>query len=276
MAITSFKPDNNRFRLKDGLIQPPKTRIRVMVSLDALLDTRLGLIHQKFPEAMDTMQLGTFTQREIDGFSWCPPTDFRTLWDARDDEVLAHAYMTGIYGVLWSILEGAYQDSLEQPFTNRALLIVDLAPYTFSTEEQESLKEALTIKFGHLAEIKFIRVGIEKLSVAYIRQNFEVMVLYEFSHWLHTHQAEFTEKDRLPFVKCFAPRLFYEKLPSSSEYYHEGRIVDPFEELRKVMLPLLDVMFIHAEVFSILTPSLDEALAQANSQKLKNDIYPDV
>lgn len=262
MAITSYKPENNRFNVKDGRIQPPNQRFRFFVSLDALLDTRLGLINHEYPERLKDVDIDVYAKRCIDGFSWLSAAEFKAKWEARDDHALTSAYMTGIHFLLLDMLRSAYYDSIEQPFTNRPTLTVSLAPYHFSKEEQDDFQTTLIYQYGQYADVHLCNTTLEELTLQHVKTRYEVLILYEAVKWLGLHEKEFTEKHRLPFVQVFAPRLYQDKIPSQEESMVDGNPVDFFDITEKHLKPVIDISFLRSEIFSICSPAFYEQQAQ--------------
>lgn len=253
------------FVINEGRIQAPAAHITIYTELDALMDTRLGYLLSEHPDIAKSLNFAEYSRREIDDFPNGSAEQFRRIWKNRKDNVLEFAPMTPAVNVVYGMLEGAKNDSIEQPFTSRPVLEVNVYPYSFTEEERLSLEKTLIFKFGMVSGVKVVNIPYKDMNIEYVKAHYYSLVMYNFNDWFSQHHHEFGDKLRIPFITFFVPKLYYDKVPTSSEMMVGGKKVDHAAETRKGLLPLMDLNYLDVRYFSALVPETDAAVREAYS-----------
>ena len=94
-----------------------KPRIRLFTEIDAVLDTRYGLLKKYHPDIVEAIALSDYYRRTIDAFPGLPYDAFKKLYDARGNDALEFAVLSNIHSIIATTLHGAYADSIALPIT---------------------------------------------------------------------------------------------------------------------------------------------------------------
>ncbi len=122
---------------------------RILLDIDALLDTRLGLLSQMNPDAASRLvQSNAYWERDYTDWErltrgGVSNEEFEAAWVKRDIEVARQSIMTGIIPVLMRIMAEYDQNMRDGVVKDDLALEVNLYPYEFTDEEIEELTEIL-------------------------------------------------------------------------------------------------------------------------------------
>lgn len=240
-----------------------KPRIRLFTELDAVLDTRYGLLKKHYPEVIEQISLIKYLSRTIDEFEGVSYEAFSKLYAARGDDALEHAVMSNIHAIIATTLHGAYADSVDLPLTNKPLLILNLWPYTFSESERANLLESFQLNYGAYATVTLVNIALAELTPDYVKEHFDYLIMYNTNDWLSLHNKAFETK-RIPDKKLIAPALYQGHVPTSEELSSLEGSLSPFEIIHKTLAPLIDLNFIDAEAFSVYSQAFSDRIFSGN------------
>ena len=258
---------------------------RIYVSLDELVDTRLGLISIHKPDiATLLVKEGSdvYFKRMHDKVLWetlgLTKEEYHTLWNNRDVEVLRNSVVTHIPNVINEIIR-LYRSSGEHGLDDiQIYLDVNMHPYRLSTEEQTELEAVLFEMIPILEGISFINVPRKELTHSFIKNKYNYVIMYDFNEWMEIHGPSL-KNQLINQVQFFAPRIFLE-IPDEEEINQDPLIkglweLDPFKVTESMMSPKLGITFIPASDFGPLltkpihpeTPikDLDHVITQSGS-----------
>lgn len=238
-----------------------KPRVRVFTELDAILDTRYGLLRKHYPKVVEQMPLQAYTHRLIDEFPGVPYHEFKQRYDARGDDALEHAVVTNAAVIIRNVVQGAYRDSIDLPITGKPIVTVNLHPYKFTESEREILLTNLRVNYGPYADVSLVDLALSEITPMYLRGNIQYMVLYNMSEWLGHHNGAL-EKTRVPGRPIMCPALFQGQIRTVEEMTIEGQSVDIFEVTSKAMACILTVDFVEVEAFSVYSPDYANKLKE--------------
>lgn len=229
-----------------------KPRIRLFTEIDAVLDTRYGLLKKYYPHVVENIKLTDYLGRLIDAFEDVSYADFKKLYDARGDDALEFAVLSNIHCIITTTLHGAYTDSVELPLTSKPQIILNLWPYKFNEAEQSNLLETFQLNYGTFATVTLVNMPLAKITPDYIKENVDFLVLYNTSEWLSTQNKAFETK-RIPSKKLLSPALYQERIPTPEEIKAVSANLSPFEIIHKTLAPIIDLSFVDVEAFSVFS-----------------------
>ena len=232
---------------------------RILVSLDALLDTRLGVIAQKYPHLVSKFFHQRYYGRIQDKFKEVP--DFDTLYKNRDKETLQNSLMTNITLLMGYFVRTSANEVLKGGQPNVLSFQINIHPYEMDAEEKQDLIGALEFHVGDAAEISVVSIPNEFLTPEACKEQYAVLVMYDFANWLTMHSEKFKQV-RMPNMVVYAPKLL-QKLPTKAEQKEMGEMnADPFEVAVIAASPAFSLRFLTVDTFSVRNPEKDVKRAQ--------------
>lgn len=186
----------------------------VYMELDALLDTRLGVLEQHYPGLpAKVLKSGKYSQRLIDRFGKVTPERFNEIYAKRDMETLKYSILTNVVFFLQRIIKDCIVHASMTKIDQELRYVINVWPYAF---EDEELLGVLASCIRHhtldTVEIEIVRIPPHELTPTYIRDKYDIMIMYRYQDWLYMHREEF-DRVRCPAVTLVVPQMFYMELP---------------------------------------------------------------
>lgn len=255
----------------------------ILIDLDCLLDTRLGLISTQSQEnAFKCLINPDYRTRTEDTFfdQYLVGTIWKDYWDKRhelllDDGfplVIASSAETLFPAIVHEYIRMEINDAEHKPGVLEEFKVsVNVFPYKLPQRELDELKIIIHQMFPHIKDVKVVSYETSQLTPAKIRREFDSYWLYDLPHWLNTHVEEFKTTVH-PNTRIFAPRLMYK-----DRYKRE---LDPialkvlenktnfFDELEALTKLWFDLRFVDVfyYVLNPIPPKQEENKSQVNQE----------
>ena len=265
---------------------------KILVSLDELLDTRLGLVSIHNPQLAQEWvrpDNDVYFKRMHDKVIWealgWTEERWYQVWDKRDVSVLKNSVVTHIPNVINEIIR-LYRSSGEHGLDDlEVVLDVNLFPYVLDDGEIAMLDEILKEQMPIIERINFIRRNLKSMDHVFMKQ-YNYIILYPFNRWMYIHGKDLQNK-LLPTIHIFAPRLLH-IIPTDEELNSDPELkrlwqLDPFKLTESLAAPKLGITFIAASDFGpkITRPihpdkkieDLDHLVDQSGSYTLDSFLY---
>lgn len=231
---------------------------RIMVDLDTLLDTRLGIINMLNPEAASLMtKRNAYWDREND--FWEVLTDglvtreaFAEAWATRGDntpEIINGSVMTNIHPFIMRLIgedlllrANQMGDELDQ-----LCLTINTWPYVLGPDGTEDMRDIAEYMFGASTPVEIVWVPIEKITPGFLDKDYAAVISYNFIEWIKMHFEDLA-RSRMNCFNYIGPRI-YEHDVSKLTADEKKTIIDLF---RLEKLIHMDFEFIDARYFSMV------------------------
>lgn len=221
---------------------------RFYVSIDDLLDTRLGFIHQYNPELAKrylTTDLRRYLYRMHDSVLWndlnMSETEWYQNWEKRHqfgNKVLQDSVLTHVPNIINRLLF-EYQESNEHAIGEWKVAVdVNLFNYPFTNEELSLLEDLLRELMPGISIFNFIRLGLKELTPETLKKRYNYIIMYTFNFWSKLH-AETLTNFIMPNCLFVVPRLF-NVIPDSEEVEKDQELkrifeLDPFKIIESTL-----------------------------------------
>lgn len=247
-------------RVKEGEV------IGFLVDLDAILDTRLGLMDVLSPEtAVKLVANPLYFRRKTDhletvcGF---PNATFEEAWKTRTKEVLAHSINTPALDMLhYSVMEAEHRAATHPAFSG-VRVDINIYPYVLDEEECNCLALSIAQRAGWKAPIRLLNQPPYYFQPKLIKADYSVMMLYNVNEWLAVHKTALTGYDRMPQVTLYLPRLMPEETVPSDigdwRKYGAKQPIDIFEAVTYACAEFVSLEFIPINHFCIAYPGVND------------------
>lgn len=224
---------------------------KILVSLDCLLDTRIGVIAQKYPEKVSKLLSGrSYFERIQDRFDGIEHEEFVELYKNRNVETLKCSMMTNATLLMGTLVKTSANQVLSGSAPVRMIFDINIYPYVLDEDERNDLLGVLEFHVGDAPEYNIVSIPNEFLTPVICKSQYAVLVMYDFPDWMRMHADAFKEF-RMPDLLIYAPQLL-EKLPTPEENKKLLEMnLDPFEASRLAASPAFSIRFLTIDVFSI-------------------------
>lgn len=242
---------------------------RILIGLDVLLDTRLGVLSNLNKAAASALVTNpNYWERDFD--DWFTLTgglvtndQFREAYELRGGantaKTLNESFETGMAPFLYKLLAEADINMMDgmTKHTDEIGLAINVAPYVLAPNERQELVRIIQEKYGMELNVKLVDYHIHELTVERLADEFGGMIIYEFAEWFKYHHVGIVGTLMSDF-NVVHPKLF-DRDPS--ELTMEERKHD-FFRFRLVTQHNLDINYIDARYFSLInakaSPKQDE------------------
>lgn len=242
--------------------QQAKKYARIMVMLDALLDTRIATIAQHWGDekALEVLKSG-YHERVEDIFPGISKEEFRQKYDQRDINTLARSTITNMVPILQRIVSGLAKQALTSPFHAGVEIEVNVYPYTgLSNEDRDVIAASIAALIPTAVHVEHVCIPIKHLSPAHCKAQYSAMVMYDYSQWVVAQDNAFTAATALPEVTLIGPALYFVKKPTEDDIRSlANKVVHPFEAVKRHISPLVSLDILHVGFFSMIAPEVFDA-----------------
>lgn len=232
---------------------------KVLIDLDSLLDTRLGVL-AGIDETATQQVIASPAYWNREHTDWAVLTNgkvtndtFHAAWVARGKADLQRSVMTGIMVVLSRVLTEYNRNMQEGVVEEDVCLEVNLYPYELEYEEHEALEEVLHELLYPELTVSFCYRPMEELTPKVMNDHYAAVFLYDFPPWIKHHCFNLG-KQRCPGLNVIVPKLF-ERNPHDLTKEQKQDEVFGF---RLWLMEYIDFEFVDVEWFSMLRPSKEK------------------
>jgi hypothetical protein len=220
------------------------------VDIDALLDTRLGVIALKDPDLAAKALANNYWGRKQDIFPDISQEEFKQLWKNRTTDVLPLSARTNVLSFIQAIAKDKLVSQAVSNMESATSLVVNIYPYELTEEECDLIVAVLVDKTISTVNVSIVNLPDELLTPKYCKDNYVMMIRYDWMGWLEMHQKAFQEV-KMPSVTIVAPCI-YDKLPTAEDIEESKKIgLDFFRAAEQLTAPLFSLRFLDIEVFSV-------------------------
>lgn len=230
---------------------------RVLIDLDCLLDTRLGLINHLNPEVASRIAKQEhywsrdFTDWELLTEGEITNEQFNTAWKERGNDVIKQSMMTSIFLPLESTL-ATHRINKEEGLSDfDVALVINEWPYTLSDDVHDAIKEAVRFHLSGNPLVIFTRTSLDELTPQHMVDNYHQVYMFDFLPWIKRHGFAL-EKIHAPDLTVVVPRLF-DQDPHDLDTEQKKKDIFFFQMITRYYFEL---QFIEVEYFSMFRPDV--------------------
>lgn len=227
---------------------------RMLVELDALVDTRYALFRRFDPEAAARMlRSGRYHARFADHF-WkesdkFTKEDWDREWAKRDVSLLRESIMTeGIEEIKTAVANINW--GMQQTDKKRVELVLNIAPYDLSPSVREAYKAVLETELLTVNEVSTTSQPLWVLHPEDIAQRYDMLMIYNFHEWIASFEHRF-EQFEMGATLVMAPRLFKDLPERDSKEWKELEAMDMFLFAEMRFFSRCELRFVVPASFSI-------------------------
>jgi len=230
-------------------------KYRVLVSLDVLLDTRMGtLVKMDAQKAKEILLSGKYHDRRSDFFPGVDKTAFDAAYASRDIETLKLSLPTNAIYMLRDLAAKLGEQAISNPTTAGIEININEYPYTLDAETRDALIESVASWIGYPVPIYVVRMSDAQVTPQWLKGQFEEYYRYDYGDWLEMHAVNGNfARHRIPDVKLYVPGIIFTTDPSDDQIReHIREAMHPIESAKLAASLLIGLDPIDVWVFSII------------------------
>ena len=251
---------------------------RLIVPLDALMDTRIGTmrqIHPDWPMKVFKWGKGWYWNRFVDNFDHLfgniGTDSWRSAYKNRDETTLKASFETNLVTEIREMVIGTEALIEKDPLVTSHAITVNFWPYEMSDASADKLLRVIKSRIcppvkddeGNPTEelvfdVPFNRVFLSPQELTIKRlgdeeHGWELAFMYDFVEWNLLHQHELDDKkSAFPRNRIIFPAMFHEKEPDKADLqWDNGMPADPWEAATQCYVSHIRLQFWPAYFFSI-------------------------
>lgn len=179
---------------------------RILIQLDALLDTRFGTLALMNPEGGEALIKAGYHSRQVDIFDGYDTKQYRELYAKRDKTTLMHSLPTKMMLLLRQMVDALDEQTIVRPYHTGVEVVVNCYPYELEEEDKVTIAETVSFWTKDLAPVKVVTLADKDLSPQFCKDQFGVMIFYDFADWFKMHVAQMASV-RLVDIQAFIPSI---------------------------------------------------------------------
>lgn len=229
----------------------------VLVDLDCIVDTRYGLLVQKWGGRVNAVDMQKYRERKTSRV-WehfgVPEDEWNTAYAARDVETLTHSAPTLLYINLSAIMAAAVMQAMSSPLHKKPTLTINVWPYKLEAWELDDITASVVDIVGDDVSVKCVNIDLRDLAPERIRQEFNGWIMYDFLSWMKVHN-EALAKSPMPDITFFIPSVINVGSESDEEVNQAGD-GSPFSVMRATLSEFLLIDTIDVTLYCLPDPHL--------------------
>lgn len=227
---------------------------RVLIQLDALLDTRVGTAYRMGAKDIDWVSYFDRTHSKVWEFFGLEEEAFKQTYLKRNLETLELSMATELYRQLSYVMRNKLVLATGSPLHERPEIVINYWPYNLSSATVELFKQAVVETLSDIARMRVnaVYVAPERLTPKYLKDNYTDYVLYDLSEWLELAGPHFADCPIPDVAVCYPATLNVEDV---TKYAPQTPDDDPFANIA-----LMTSLVIKLEAISPRLLSVDPAL----------------
>lgn len=225
------------------------------LDLDSLLDTRFGLLYQRFPKAfrkLDIVELCGRNHNRLWEFANCDEDTWTKQWDLRDIATVESSRPTNLLIGLKEIIVSKYSQGKTSPIHEPMTITINTFPYRFSSDALNEIKQSVREWTFEDIEIHTIHLTPAMLTPDVIKTNYQSLFMHDWVSWMTMHRDALKEC-KIPTVTFHVPTYIHDNRPELISAAIEGDI-DPFAQMSRYLSEFMSVILVKPELFSFPKP----------------------
>lgn len=220
---------------------------RILVDLEAILDTREGIVLDKYPHLHRKLDESAYRERVSEViFSMIGIEDWDERWKNRDVSSLMQSKPTYLMYELMHVFLGEEIAHNAGSPNDKPTLTINTHPYKLTTEVKNELSSQLSEFYGGI-KIEMGYWNFEVLSPTTLKGGWDAWYMYDWYGWLevNAHKLE----NRIPTFVIYRPALLTGDMTTVTSKQLQEDAVNPFSESKKFLAEYVTTEILDAKTF---------------------------
>ncbi len=236
---------------------------KILIELDALLDTRQGTLLAHYPDCVDNIfrkgKESPYYQRLTDDMdvldSRIDSVIFKEHYRLRSVDTLKLSVVTSMVGYLRNYIAGLERASIDSPVVQGYELHVNSYPYKLSEEEKRLIGLAVVNFIRPPTKVSVVTIPHHRMTTTDLKDHYDMVILYNFVEWLKAIGPKIKTMARTPSLAIIAPMLFFDQstIPTNSDDIEMTKMkTTPFKLTTKACAEFFTLVFETIDVYSVV------------------------
>lgn len=227
---------------------------RMLVELDALVDTRYALFRRFDPVAAGKMlRSGSYQARFADHF-WehsdlFTKEDWEKAWKERDISLLKESFLTEAIEDLKDAI-ASINWGLRETDPKKISITLNVAPYNLPQNVIDAYREVLETELFMVDEVNITSIPLWIMHPEQIAERYDLLMMYNFHEWLAMFENRFEEFE-MGSTLVIVPRLFKELPERGSKEWKDLEAMDVFLFAEMRFFSRCELRFLAPSSFSL-------------------------
>lgn len=234
----------------------------VYVSLDSLMDTRLGLLTCLSTDfAFEVSMDERYYNRQEDVFSTekhgtLSKQRYAEAFAAAMDQVVRNSIRTRMFEFIEELMSKLFFEILSKPFHSSVGLEINTWPYVLNDEEATAIMDSVVTLFEGRFNVSLITRDPKTITAPMAAERYRAMVMYSYDEWLNTHNDDIQKKVLFDQTGLYVPTLYQGYIPTSNELAEFAKNnTNPFAMLTKVLSPFVTIQYLPVALYCAAIPA---------------------
>lgn len=266
-------------------------RKKILVSLDSLLDTRLGAM-RAYSEGLfqHLWRDSAYYNRLVDDyehFGAGTTLMWRNVYKQRgellDDQgrpkILALSNPTMMCAIVGVMLRDTYAQAIDDPVIQGCDVSINIYPYNLPQVDQEEIALAMEelilpgdAEDGALlfdSKIECVYIPHDQLTIEAVREDWSTVIMYDWFDWFDIQAKRIYESERgATLTGVIVPEMLREMVKRKTLMDANGKLQNPFVEVKRTLSLSFQLSFWSPACFSLPNPyELIDAAKMHQGQK---------
>lgn len=221
----------------------------MLVEIDSILDTRLGVLMDIVPDQVPSILADSYHDRLWDVFPGVDLLTFQRRYNERDVSILKNSWSTPMADLMTDFVMKTLKQTLRTPFHKQPKIDINSYPYVLNDTDAEIIIAAVAAKTNQQCDVSMVSYSPSDLNPVFLKNHYEVVMMYDFQEWLEAHAVSgIWKKYTCPNVSVMAP-LMVKNPDSYDKNMKIQNIFSDYETLSKTMAPYVDMQFLPLEAY---------------------------
>lgn len=242
----------------------------ILVDIDLLLDTRLGVLETLYPGISEELLKNGYYDRFSDNFSLISnrvdQTLYETTYKSRNKTHLMATGPTGFFIWLSHELTRILRDSAKAPIYDQFFLDINFnSQYRdLSQAERQEIMEVCGDVFNAEFSIEEVNLKPENLTPYFLNNNYNQAMMYNYIQWFEHHYPQDLQADdldkkqlRLPNCDIMAPGIVKNHVKKNElavKLTDDGDELPILEVHTRAVSPIFTLNYVHPGLMSLIDP----------------------
>lgn len=234
------------------------TARRIMIELDTLLDTRLGVMAQSdiLRSWIEPLLEKGYRKRQSDHFPLIlpefPQSAYEQAYSKRNEATLRVARPTRMVGALTELTDTLEKKSIGTPFDGDVIIDVNTYPYVLNDSVKTMLRDIVSLNVSISTVVHTVSYAPIDITPQLLDEHYAAFVIYDIDQWLQLHATALMEQ-KIPTVTLMTPARYIREIPTDKDCTVDERgAVNPFALFEESIADLIAVNFLDTEYFSMI------------------------
>jgi len=184
----------------------------IYVDIDALFDTRAATLNTFGLEQARVAIASGYYDRLYDEFEGIDRASYLEAYQKRNVLTLKDAMVTPVARMIYLFAKQTLEALVASPYRRQPKVFLNVYPYQLEEETVRYIVAGLRAVTKNTIDVEVGYLTLEEITPRYVKQNYAVMVMYEYWNWLEVHaQNENLTQTQCPQVTLIGPRLVKSK-----------------------------------------------------------------